>query len=73
MKQGYEFQCEKQRFQKGDRILVGVGTGDPVEMLVDSSGHDDARHEPFYVLINAYGAQQFADQRFIDEHAELIG
>lgn len=59
------------RFEKGDRIMVGVGTEDPVELLVDATGYDDSRHVPLYVTINAAGVHQYADQAFIDEHAEL--
>lgn len=60
------------RFAKGDRIMVGVGTEDPVELLIDSTGHADALHAPMYVTVNAFGVHQWADQGFIDEHAELI-
>lgn len=58
------------RFAKGDRIIVGVGTEDPVELLIDATGYDDARHVPIYVTVNAFGVHQYADQGFIDEHAE---
>jgi hypothetical protein len=58
------------RFAKGDRIMVGIGTEDPHELLIDATGYDDSRHVPIYVTVNAAGVHQYADQTFIDEHAE---
>lgn len=59
------------RFGKGDRIMVGIGE-QMSELLIDATGYDDARHVPLYVTVNVAGVHQYADQAFIDEHAELI-
>lgn len=59
------------RWSKGDRVMIGRGD-DARELLIDATGFDDAALSPFYVVIGAFGVQQFVDQAWLDEHAEPL-